>query len=265
LTLLHTSGRCHCVSGGHVISRYLSLGVAPPTKRLVRGQGAPALEGFFFLWLSAFAASNSHPLFIVGFFFQKTKAVASSIAASDSKSMFIVTLMRLSPVVPYCLSNYLFGLTEVHTQEKKSNTKKKNVSPITCLASLRCTRTHMHIHIAHTQCLCDARTHTDTDIGMCKYINKKAHTQCLCDARTHAHEPKYELCTNTHTHTYTHYEYIHKYNIWINVYIHTYIYLYMCVCVYIYIYISFIQVKLWPYVAGTWYLLFLFFNYFSCF
>lgn len=41
------------------------------------------------------------------------KAVASSIAASDQKSLLIVLLFRLSPVVPYCLSNYLFGLTEV--------------------------------------------------------------------------------------------------------------------------------------------------------
>jgi len=41
------------------------------------------------------------------------KAVASSIAASDQKSLLIVMLFRLSPVVPYCLSNYLFGLTEV--------------------------------------------------------------------------------------------------------------------------------------------------------
>jgi len=41
------------------------------------------------------------------------KAVASSIAASDSKSLFIVSLFRLSPVVPFCWSNYLFGLTEV--------------------------------------------------------------------------------------------------------------------------------------------------------
>ena len=41
------------------------------------------------------------------------KAVASSIASSRSKSMFVVTLFRLSPVVPYCWSNYLFGLTQV--------------------------------------------------------------------------------------------------------------------------------------------------------
>ena len=27
--------------------------------------------------------------------------------------MFVVTLFRLSPVVPYCWSNYLFGLTQV--------------------------------------------------------------------------------------------------------------------------------------------------------
>ncbi len=41
------------------------------------------------------------------------KAVGTSIASSDTKSLLIVTLFRLSPVVPFCFSNYLFGLTEV--------------------------------------------------------------------------------------------------------------------------------------------------------
>lgn len=41
------------------------------------------------------------------------QAVGSSIASSDTKSLFIVSLFRLSPVVPFCWSNYLFGLTEV--------------------------------------------------------------------------------------------------------------------------------------------------------
>jgi hypothetical protein len=136
LTPVHTSGRCHCVSGSHVIRSYVSLGVAPPTKRLVRGQGAPALEGFFSLAFSICGIQQQSIVvffFSDSFFFQKKKAVASSIAASDSKSMFIVTLMRLSPVVPYCLSNYLFGLTEVHTPEQKSH-QQKNIFSITCLA-----------------------------------------------------------------------------------------------------------------------------------
>mmetsp|Transcript_45234 Transcript_45234/g.92324 ORF Transcript_45234/g.92324 Transcript_45234/m.92324 type:complete len:350 (-) Transcript_45234:35-1084(-) len=40
-------------------------------------------------------------------------AVAASISASQRKSLGLVALFRLSPVIPFCWSNYLFGLTPV--------------------------------------------------------------------------------------------------------------------------------------------------------
>jgi len=40
-------------------------------------------------------------------------AVGESIGASNQKSLLVVSLFRLSPVIPYCWSNYLLGLTKV--------------------------------------------------------------------------------------------------------------------------------------------------------
>mmetsp|Transcript_5758 Transcript_5758/g.13392 ORF Transcript_5758/g.13392 Transcript_5758/m.13392 type:complete len:349 (-) Transcript_5758:49-1095(-) len=40
-------------------------------------------------------------------------AVGESIGSSNQKSLLIVSLFRLSPVIPYCWSNYLLGLTKV--------------------------------------------------------------------------------------------------------------------------------------------------------
>mmetsp|Transcript_6464 Transcript_6464/g.10223 ORF Transcript_6464/g.10223 Transcript_6464/m.10223 type:complete len:246 (-) Transcript_6464:815-1552(-) len=41
------------------------------------------------------------------------QAVSNSIASSYPKSLFVVSLFRLSPVIPFCWSNYLFGLTPI--------------------------------------------------------------------------------------------------------------------------------------------------------
>mmetsp|Transcript_51383 Transcript_51383/g.122312 ORF Transcript_51383/g.122312 Transcript_51383/m.122312 type:complete len:382 (-) Transcript_51383:258-1403(-) len=41
-------------------------------------------------------------------------AVGDSISASFGKSVLVTTMIRLSPVIPFCWSNYLFGLTPIN-------------------------------------------------------------------------------------------------------------------------------------------------------
>ena len=117
---MHTSGRCHCVSGSNVIRSYVSLGVAPPTKRLVRGQGAPALEGFFSLAFSICGIQQPSVVHCRFFLF-----------FSDS---FFLKKRRWLPA--------LLRRTASPCSSSRSCVSvlwSPTVSPITCLASLRCT------------------------------------------------------------------------------------------------------------------------------
>lgn len=63
------------------------------------------------------------------------KAVGASIASSSAKSLLIVCLFRLSPVVPFCWSNYLFGLTEVGASPYIAGTLIGTLPAITAFVS----------------------------------------------------------------------------------------------------------------------------------